>query len=175
MTTSLIHGPTIGSEERMTTTAAPDREHGQLAPPAWVLTAHDEAGQGHADERVRDVPGDDREHETGAEDRDDPAEDADADEVGEPEQAERDREQDHRDQYDDEQDREAKDRHDPPAGGRQRSFPEGGLHPGVGSRSEPDQQGADEHDDQEVPDGVDDLLGCGGGGPRLARLARPEG
>ena len=31
-----------------------------------------------------------------------------------------------------------------------------------GSRSEPDHQSADEHDDEEVPDAVDDLLGRGG-------------
>ena len=82
-----------------------------------------------------------------------------------PEQAEHDREQDHRDQHDDEEHHEAEDRDDPPAGGRQRSFPERGLHRGVGSRREPDQQGADEHDHEEVPDGVDDLLGRGRGGP----------
>ena len=96
------------------------------------------------------------------------------DEVGEAEQAERDREQDHRDQHDDQQHREAKDRDDPPAGGRQRSLPERGLHRCVGSGSEPDQQGADEHDHQEVPDGVDDLLGWSGRRP-AAPAGCPEG
>ena len=148
----------------------PDRKHGKLAPSARVLAAHDQARQGDTDERVGDVPGDDRERETGAKDRDDAAQEVDADEIGEPEQAEHDREQDHQDQHDDEQHDEAEDRDDPPAGGRQRSLLERGLHRGVGSRREPDHQGTDEHDDEEVPDGVDDQLGRGRGRSRLPRL-----
>ena len=61
MTTSLTHGPTIGREERRTTTAAPTASTANSRHRLAFSPRMTRLGQDHADERVRDVPGDDRE------------------------------------------------------------------------------------------------------------------
>ena len=70
MTTSLTHGPRTGREDRRTTTAAPAASTASSRHRLAFSPRITRPARTTPDERVGDIPGDDREHETGAEDRD---------------------------------------------------------------------------------------------------------